>query len=136
MEKIQKIGVTAFIRNEGKVLLMKRSQKEKFLPGYWEMPGGKVEFGEDINEAVTREVKEEANLDVKVVGPYAAFSYISDDGNRHTTDIQFLVEVTGDATNLKIADAHNEAKWFGREEINGLEISESMKEAINKGFEN
>lgn len=136
MERIQKIGVTAFIFHKGKVLVLKRSQKEKFLPGYWEMPGGKVEFGEDINEAVAREVKEETNLDVKVIGPYAAFSYVSDDGNRHTVDIQFRVEVIGDIDDLKTTEAHDETKWVSENELDNLEISGSMKEAIKKGFGN
>ena len=134
MEKIQKIGVTACIFHERKVLVLKRSPKEKFLPGYWEMPGGKVEFGEDINEAVVREVKEETNLDVRVIEPYSAFSYVSDDGNRHTVDIQYLVEPVGNIDNLEITDAHEEARWIQREEINSLAISDSMKEVINRGF--
>ena len=98
------------------------------------MPGWKVEFGEDIDEAVAREVKEETNLKVKVIRPYDVFSYVSDDGNRHTVDIQYIVEIIEDIGNLKIADAHDEAKWAGREEIDGLEISESMKEGIRKGY--
>ena len=136
MEKIQKIGVTAFIFHDGKILVLKRSQKEKFLLGCWEMPGGKVEFGEDINEAVAREVKEETNLDVRAVGPYAAFSYVSDNGNRHTVDIQYIVEVVGDIKDLKTTPAHDDAQWIDKEEIDDLEISDSMKDAIARGFIN
>ena len=55
MEKFQKIGVTAFVvSGDEKVLLLRRSKKEKFLPGYFELPGGKVDFGENPEKALER----------------------------------------------------------------------------------
>ena len=52
--------------NEGKLLVLKRNERDtKFYPGYWNFPGGKVEEGEGLLEAVKRETKEEANLDVE-----------------------------------------------------------------------
>ena len=48
------------IINDGKVLLTKRRESaQPDIDGLWELPGGKVEFGESPLETVTREVKEE-----------------------------------------------------------------------------
>lgn len=106
------------------------------MPGYWDMPGGKVEFGESPDDAVVREVREEVNLKAKMVKPYSLFSYVSQEGRRHTVDIQYIIKVTGDVGDLKITDAHDDYKWIGRNEIdNKFKLSDEMKRAILKGFE-
>lgn len=66
---------------KNKVLVFQRSQEEKFLPGYYELPGGKVDLGEDPVEALAREFKEEVDLNVAIVKPYHTFSYIFENGN-------------------------------------------------------
>ncbi len=59
------IVTTAFIKNgQGKFLFVKRADDDNFLPGYWEMPGGKTDFGEELKVAVAREIKEEVGLDI------------------------------------------------------------------------
>ena len=134
--KIQKICVTAFIVKENKLLIVRRSKNEFFLPEYYEMPGGKVEFGESLEDALLREVKEETGLEIKVVKPYATFSYLSDDGGRHTVDVQFIVEAVNEPDNVKISSAHDEFKWIKKEEIDNYKISDQMKTTILKGFNN
>lgn len=69
-KKYDDISVTAFILWQGKALLAQRAADEDFLPNYWEQVGGKVEGGESQEEAVIREVKEEAGIDVKPVRLY------------------------------------------------------------------
>jgi 8-oxo-dGTP diphosphatase len=133
MHKIQKIGVSCFLINEDKVLVLKRSEKESFLPKYYELPGGKVEFGESAEEAVKREIKEETGISVKVIKPYSTFSYTSGDGQRHTIDIQFIVNLDGN-NEIFISDAHDAYKWITVDEIDELKISDKMKKVIRGGF--
>lgn len=65
---IARTNVAAVIRDEeGRVLLCKRALYKKVAPGMWHMPGGKIEDGETIQEAITRELKEELDLDVMSV---------------------------------------------------------------------
>ncbi len=59
MEKYQKIGISGFLIKDSKVLIVKRSESENFLPGQYELLGGKVEFGENPTDAIEREFKEE-----------------------------------------------------------------------------
>lgn len=49
----------AFVTPDGKVLLVKRSDDEENFPGYWALPGGKVEDGEELEDAALREAQEE-----------------------------------------------------------------------------
>jgi 8-oxo-dGTP diphosphatase len=136
MIKTQKIGVSGFLYKDGKVLALRRSDQEKFLSAYWELPGGKVEFGESPEEAIVREFKEETNLSVQTVKIYSTFSYLSENNSQHTVDMQFIVSLNGPIDNLEINKEHSEFRWFAENEIDRISenISEKMKNAIKKGF--
>ena len=137
MEKYQKIGVTAFILNDNhQVLLIRRSDKEKFLPNYYEMPGGKLEFGESMEEALKREIREEVNLEIELLKIYSSFSYISKNGSRHTIDIQCYAKLTDNNEGLKLSDAHDDYVWVSENDVSNFLISDLMKESIIKGFDN
>ena len=59
--------VAAIIRNkEGKILIAQRNLK-KSQGGLWEFPGGKIEENETREEAIVREIKEELEMDIKVI---------------------------------------------------------------------
>ncbi|RAL21968.1 NUDIX hydrolase [Thermoflavimicrobium daqui] len=133
----QKIVCTGFLLHKNKVLTIQRSFKEKFLPGFFELPGGKVDFGEDPREALAREFHEEVNLEIEVGDPYHTFSYISDNGNRHTVDILYMVRLfNGESIeNLKLSEDHIDVKWIGSNEINQYDLSDEIKKCILKGFQ-
>jgi 8-oxo-dGTP diphosphatase len=62
---ISKIAVDPIILDsKGKILIIQRAAYKKFKPNAWCLPGGKVEDGETIEQALIRETKEELNLDV------------------------------------------------------------------------
>ena len=63
--KRPKIGSAVLVEHEGKFLLGERNKKNYF--GYWIIPGGRVDYGETIEEAAHREIKEETNLDVELI---------------------------------------------------------------------
>jgi len=134
MDKFQKIGVTAFIKNGEKVLIVKRPENASFLPGYFELPGGHVEFGETPEEALIREVKEEVSLDIEPQKPYSTFSYISSNGNKHTIDIQYIVNVINDNQEPKLSEEHESFAWITKNEIDNFKFSDLMKKAVLKGF--
>ena len=62
------IVVALVVNEKGEILLGKRNQPENSeIHGKWEFPGGGIEFGEQAEEALLREVKEETGLEVEVV---------------------------------------------------------------------
>ena len=61
-----KVAVAAFVQDQGRVLLVRRAYNPE--RGKWALPAGYVDYGEDPAVAVVREVKEETDLDVTVVG--------------------------------------------------------------------
>jgi len=105
------IGCGAIIVNDkNEVLLVKRAASSRMAAGTWSRPGGQVEFGEKIEEAVEREVLEETGVKVKA----ERFLELAEDfGNeKHWLAIGYLAKyIAGEARNVE-PDKHDEVKWF------------------------
>src|SRR3990172_4190609 len=72
-----KLSVKGIVRRpDGKFLLIRRSQLSKANPGFWEIPGGKMDAGETVDASLRREVKEETGLDLKVEKLLGAYESI------------------------------------------------------------
>ena len=104
----QRINVAGLLINESKQLLLcRRSQNKKFKPGIWHIPGGKQENGETAEVALTREFKEELDLDITSIQPLnVVFEYAGSDG-MHCTQF-YLVTARGSIS----LDFENDAYAF------------------------
>jgi len=88
------LTVDGIVFEKGKVLLIKRAKNP--LKGHWALPGGLVDFGETVEKAVVREVKEETGLRTKIVKLVGVYS----DPKRgppgqHRVTIAYLLKSTG-----------------------------------------
>jgi len=63
------VAVAVLIRSDGAALLARRPAS-KVYAGYWEFPGGKVEPGEDVADALRREIREELGIEIESVHPW------------------------------------------------------------------
>jgi len=72
------LGVGALIFEAGKILLVERGKEP--LKGYWSIPGGIVETGEKLEDAIRREVIEETGLHVEPYSMFEIFERIIPDG--------------------------------------------------------
>ena len=125
--------VTAFIRNEDKVLVALRSADDAFLPGHWEQVGGSLAWGEDPVDGLIREVKEETGLLVEAIKPYYVYHYI-DEEEDSVIEIAYICKIIG-SHEVILSPEHQGNKWVLAEEIDSLQPMTSMvKEAIKKGF--
>jgi 8-oxo-dGTP diphosphatase len=107
---------------QGRFLLMQRASKSKSWPGRWEFPGGKVDPGEDIGQALVREWREETGLEV-LPGPFvAAFEW-----ERENDKIMYLVfRVKTSSTDVVKSHEHDAFGWFLPEEMHKLDVSPSL----------
>ncbi len=78
MNKPLGVAGKAVIRKDGRFLLIQRSLRSHFDPGLWELPGGKIDHGEDLVEAVKREVREETGLEILVGRPFKTWHFSKD----------------------------------------------------------
>jgi 8-oxo-dGTP pyrophosphatase MutT (NUDIX family) len=65
----------AFIVSDQSVLLVRKSADDPNQPGLWEVPGGRMQFGENINDHLRREVFEEVGLDVTPGDPFHVWEW-------------------------------------------------------------
>lgn len=112
---IIKVGVTAVIRNgAGAILLgLKGRACSKEFEGKWVTPGGRVNFGEPLEEAVKREVKEETGLEVEIRRWLPPQELIQD--SIHF--VFFVCEALKVGGNLSPGDDLTFAQWFDEQSI-------------------
>jgi 8-oxo-dGTP diphosphatase len=98
----------AFVVHDGKLLIVKREPKNVQTPGIWEIPGGRLEIGEDPMEGVKREMLEETGLSVEVVMPFSVRHFTRKDG-QVITMIIFLCKSVDDK--IKLSEEHTHFEW-------------------------
>jgi 8-oxo-dGTP diphosphatase len=72
--KTTEVAVGVLLRPDGAVLLADRPAGKPYA-GYWEFPGGKIEPGEDVQQALARELHEELGIDIGTALPWFTFEY-------------------------------------------------------------
>jgi len=131
---IEKRVVGACIMHDGKVLLLKRCLKEDFMPGLIELPSGGIEGGENLADALAREVLEETSLKISSVESYVgSFDYTSHSG-RKSRQFNFVVKVE-DISSLQLNDEeHSEYFWVdpSEDDLDQYNVSKSTLEIIKK----
>ena len=111
----------AIIKN-GKILLVKR--KNEPFKGKWALPGGFVEYGEKVEDAVIREVKEETGLVTKIKEFVGIYSDPNRDPRGHTVTIVFLLEIIDGKPNA--ADDADEVKFFNLNKLPDLSFDHDI----------
>jgi 8-oxo-dGTP diphosphatase len=123
------VGVGAVIVDCSKLVLVKRGAEPAL--GKWSFPGGAVELGESVRDAVVRETKEECGLDVELVedAPVDACDILTldEDGHLryHYVLLQFLVRPK--QGQLEPKNDVTEARWVSFEEVENYDLAESVR---------
>ena len=128
-------GIGALVIENDRILLVKRGHEP--LKGYWSLPGGAIETGERIEEALRREVREETGLEIEVLHLIEVFERImpgeSGGTEYHYILIDYICRPAGGI--LQAADDASEAAWFAENEIEGLQITSGTPGVIHKAFD-
>lgn len=89
------VGVGAVIfNNEGEVLIIRRGKNSQNEIGYWGIPGGAVEFGEKLSDAIKREVSEELGIKIKPLKILSPVDHILSAEKQHWVTASFVSKLT------------------------------------------
>jgi 8-oxo-dGTP diphosphatase len=104
-----RLAVKAFIVDKNKLLILKRASKDIHKPSIWELPGGRLEEGEDPHQGIKREVKEETGLDIEILNPLNIRHFKRDDGEIITMIIFICKNEQG---NVKLSYEHSDFEFI------------------------
>ncbi|HTH24354.1 MAG TPA: NUDIX hydrolase [Vicinamibacterales bacterium] len=128
------VGVGAVVVRDGKALVVKRAHEPR--KGEWSLPGGLLELGESLQDAVRREIKEETSLDIDVGPIIETFDRVHRDDHGkiryHFVIVDFLCWANGgDAAPGSDADG---VAWVTPAEIDDYGINAHAKAVILRGL--
>lgn len=113
------LGVGAIILNKNnEALLIKRSQKAYNEKGCWENPGGTVEFGELLEEAIQRELMEELGIQVKIIGKLPIQECYLEVDDQHWISQTFVTKISIQAKPaIQEPEKHTAIGWFNLDDL-------------------
>lgn len=114
-----KLAAHAWIQKDNTFLVVRRSITDNFMPGFWDTPGGSLDFGEDPIKAVIRESKEEAGLDVKVGELLYCHNQVYKNVH-HWFALVYQCEIIGNSDIALNPNEHDEYRWVTLEELKNL----------------
>ena len=129
------LAVSAAIIRDGRVLVARRARGPAL--GVWTMPGGVVEAGETLTEALKREIEEETAMTVEPVALAGHREVVVRDDDkrvsRHFVIMCFAARwVSGEP---RLNEELAEARWLRPSELAGLKTTEGLAEIVAAAFE-
>ena len=131
------LTVRGIVRQEDKILILRRHPKSRNNPHKWELPGGKVDTGEFFDIALVREFKEETNLDVRINSLFEVVQdeFISRRTDRPISTVQLMMNLEIISGKLQISDEHDDFKWANVEELKELYNDDMLTPTLRKTVE-
>ena len=129
------LAVSAAIIRDGKVLVVRRARNPAL--GIYTLPGGGVETGETLMQAVTREVREETSMDIEPVALAGHREAIVRDAQgrveRHFVILCFAARwLSGEPV---LNEELDDARWLDPAALSGLRTTEGLAEIVAAAIE-
>lgn len=118
----------ALLTYNGRALLVRRSEGDPTYPGMWELPGGKMDFGETPQQAALREIMEETGIEAKLGAIlYADSSVVSD--TRQILILLYSATAPGDEVTLSFE--HADYLWATRTQMREM-LGSTVLETLDR----
>jgi len=123
------LAVSAAIFRDGNILLVQRARSP--AKGFYSLPGGRVEFGETLHQALHREVDEETALKVEIIGLAAWREVVpSPTGGGHYLIMSFAARWK--AGEVVLNDELDDFRWLEPDAIGDLKVTGGLSEVIRQ----
>ena len=123
------VAVGGIVVSDGRLLLVRRGRGAGI--GRWSVPGGRVDFGETLEQAVVRELREETGLEVAVVR-FLGFAERIGDTPRpyHFVILDFVAEALDPEASPQAGDDATEATWVSLDRLDELPLVDGLVEFL------
>lgn len=112
------VGVGAIIIDEqGRLFLAQRGLKARNERGLWEFPGGAVEFGETLRDALVREIREEYSMTIVVDKLLTVTDHILPDEQQHWVSPSYLCRIVEGAPVILEPEKCSAIGWFAPDDV-------------------
>lgn len=98
--------------------------------GHWTLPGGGVEFGENPEQAMIREIEEETGLHVKATAIAGIDSHFNPADNYHGVRIVYHVEVTGGTLRHEIGGSTDLCQWHPLDRVGQMALADLVEAVV------
>lgn len=121
-------GVLIFNKKR-EILLIKRGKNQKNETGYWQKPGGEIDYGERAIDMIKREVREEAGITVSIWGYLPHSDHIIKNEGQHWLAINYLASLRSGRARVMEPHKHDDVKWFALDKL-PKKINQTTKESL------
>lgn len=115
------IGVSVgviLLNDTGDIFMAKRSNGASNERGCWEAPGGGVNFGETLESAIRREMREEYGIDMEIIKQFPAADHLIPAEKQHWVPTAFLAKILpGQIPKILEPDKCDEIGWFSLDQL-------------------
>lgn len=132
----KRLAAAVVMDEQGRVLLVRRSLRERFLPGVWGVPCGKLEPGESPRDGALRELKEETGLLGEIVRRVGTSSFVSEYRGREIENRQdnFLVRPLTRHVTLPAPDQDH--AWLAPSELATVDVDAYNLDIVRQALTN
>ena len=125
------VGAGAIIFNkDGKVFLAKRGAEARNEKHRWEFPGGSVEFGETLENALVREIREEYGFVIEVVQLLDVVNHILHEEKQHWVSPTYLCRYKNGKPCIKEPNKCDEIGWFSLDQLPENELTIASRKSL------
>ncbi|HEV2339452.1 MAG TPA: NUDIX domain-containing protein [Patescibacteria group bacterium] len=126
------VGIGAVIVRDGKIFLSKRGKKAKNEVGKWECPGGGLEFGEQFEDCIKREIKEEFDCEIQPLEMVEPVNHLIPEENQHWVALAYICKLTNGEPKIAEPEKSEAIGWFTISEMETMSLTLATKERLRQ----